>query len=471
MMSLWSNWSRSGDCWPRRSSLAAVAGCGHGGSATDAQGSTAARVVPVTVAASSIGPSSGRSRSSARLRGWEQVTVGTQADRPGRQGPSRHRRPGQPGEPLVELDPVDAKLGVQQAESKYLGELVKLGITKQQAEEFVKKYGISEELLIGQVADEAIAKVPAVVQKQVARERAQQHLTRQRALTQRGAGTPQELEDAENDWRTAAANYDDAVQAARTVIANAFASKVALSQAEQTLKDMTIRAPTPKLIPPELQPHQRAFLRHHQAAGLRGADDQGRRGGRRARDRRPDPALEPGPRAILPTTCESASACGSRPGPIPAWPSRARSRGSTRRSTPSSRTFQVETLVPNERGLLRPGGFAKASIITDAEAKAAVVPIESIVRFAGVTKLFIVENGKARSINDIKTGSEGPRLGRGDEQAAPRDRSGRHHRPNPARRRNARRDPRARACRRSPSRAKPAQFPRPPAAPGASSRR
>jgi RND family efflux transporter MFP subunit len=73
----------------------------------------------------------------------------------------------------------------------------------------------------------------------------------------------------------------------------------------------------------------------------------------------------------------------------------------------SSRTFQVETLVPNERGLLRPGGFAKASIITDAEASAAVVPIESIVRFAGVTKLFVVENGVARSINDLKTGSEG----------------------------------------------------------------
>jgi membrane fusion protein (multidrug efflux system) len=73
----------------------------------------------------------------------------------------------------------------------------------------------------------------------------------------------------------------------------------------------------------------------------------------------------------------------------------------------SSRTFQVETLVPNERGLLRPGGFAKASIITDAEARAAVVPLDSIVRFAGVTKVFIVENGKARSISDIKTGSEG----------------------------------------------------------------
>ena len=73
----------------------------------------------------------------------------------------------------------------------------------------------------------------------------------------------------------------------------------------------------------------------------------------------------------------------------------------------ASRTFQVETLVPNERGLLRPGGFAKASIIIDAESKAAVVPTESIIRFAGVTKLFIVEQGKAHSISDIQTGAEG----------------------------------------------------------------
>ena len=113
----------------------------------------------------------------------------------------------------------------------------------------------------------------------------------------------------------------------------------------------------------------------------------------------------------------------------------------------ASRTFQVETLIPNERGLLRPGGFAKASIITDAEAKAAVVPVESIVRFAGVTKLFVVENGKARSINDIKTGNEGRGWVEVTSKAAPRDGRRRHHRSNPARRRNAGRGPRARAAR------------------------
>ncbi len=75
---------------------------------------------------------------------------------------------------------------------------------------------------------------------------------------------------------------------------------------------------------------------------------------------------------------------------------------------PVSRTFQVETQVPNNRRLLRAGGFAKATIVTDSAAEAAVAPTESIIRFAGVTKLFLVENGKARSVSDIVTGAEGP---------------------------------------------------------------
>jgi RND family efflux transporter MFP subunit len=74
---------------------------------------------------------------------------------------------------------------------------------------------------------------------------------------------------------------------------------------------------------------------------------------------------------------------------------------------PVSRTFQVETQIPNDRRLLRPGGFAKASIITDSASEASVVPTESIVQFAGVTKVFVIEDGKARAINDIVTREEG----------------------------------------------------------------
>ena len=94
-----------------------------------------------------------------------------------------------------------------------------------------------------------------------------------------------------------------------------------------------------------------------------------------------------------------------------------------------SRTFQVETLVPNDRRLLRPGGFAKATIVTDSAAQAAVVPIESIVRFAGVTKLFVVEDDKARAINDIVTGAEGRGWVEVSSKSLPASAIGRHHRP------------------------------------------
>jgi membrane fusion protein (multidrug efflux system) len=340
------------------------------------------------------------------LRGWEQVTVGSK--RTGRVVKVDHDIGDriQPGDVLVELDPVDAKLSVQQAESKYLGELIKLGITRQQAEDFVKMYGISEQLLIGQVADESIAKVPAVVQKRIARDKAQHNLARQRALTQRGAGTPQELDDAENEVRTAVANYNDAVQTARTVIASAVATKVSLSQAEQTLTDMTIRVPTPKRAPPGLN---RTSKLSYAMTKRQVSEGQMIKEGESVAEL----VIEDPIRlwSQVPEQYESDVRVGqrvrvtTRAHPLVAF------EGKIARINPSvdsaSRTFQVETLIPNERGLLRPGGFAKASIITDAEAKAAVVPVESIVHFAGVTKLFVVENGRARSINNIKTGNEG----------------------------------------------------------------
>ena len=348
MMSWWSNWSRL-ETLAVAIVVAAVAGCGHGGSATDAQESTAARVIPVTVASLEHRSVERTVEVIGSLRGWEQVTVGTK--RTGRVVKVHHDIGDrvQPGEPLVELDPVDAKLGVQQAESRYLGELVKLGITRRQAEEIVAKYGISEELLIGQVADDAIAKVPSVIQKRVARERAQQHLTRQRALTQRGAGTPQELEDADTDWRTADANYDDAVQAARTVIANAIASKVSLSQAGQTLLDMTIRAPTPKLIPPSLkrtsalsygvtkrQASEGQMIKEGEAIAELVIEDPIRLWSQVPEQYAED--VEIGQRVALP------------PGPTPAWPSKVRSPGSIRPSRRRAARFRWKRWSPTSAG-------------------------------------------------------------------------------------------------------------------------
>jgi RND family efflux transporter MFP subunit len=60
-----------------------------------------------------------------------------------------------------------------------------------------------------------------------------------------------------------------------------------------------------------------------------------------------------------------------------------------------SRTLLVEAEVPNPAGELRPGSFAKAQIVTQSGETAVLVPIASIVSFAGIDKLLTVEGGKA----------------------------------------------------------------------------
>jgi RND family efflux transporter MFP subunit len=64
----------------------------------------------------------------------------------------------------------------------------------------------------------------------------------------------------------------------------------------------------------------------------------------------------------------------------------------------ASRTFKVEVRVPNADGRLAPGSFAKAAILTKTDSGAPTVPEEAVVSFAGVTKVFVVEDGKAREV-------------------------------------------------------------------------
>lgn len=68
-----------------------------------------------------------------------------------------------------------------------------------------------------------------------------------------------------------------------------------------------------------------------------------------------------------------------------------------------SRTLLVEAEVPNPGGRLRPGSFAKAEIVTEANEAAVLVPTSSIVSFAGIEKVLGVADGKAVE-KRVKTG-------------------------------------------------------------------
>ncbi len=60
-----------------------------------------------------------------------------------------------------------------------------------------------------------------------------------------------------------------------------------------------------------------------------------------------------------------------------------------------TRTLVVEAELANPDGRLRPGAFVRAEIVVDPDAPALVVPPNALVRFAGVDKVFVVQDGVA----------------------------------------------------------------------------
>lgn len=68
-----------------------------------------------------------------------------------------------------------------------------------------------------------------------------------------------------------------------------------------------------------------------------------------------------------------------------------------------NRTLAVEAEVPNERGVLRAGAFARADIVTDASQPIVTVPASALIVFAGVEKVLVVRGGKTAEVR-VQTG-------------------------------------------------------------------
>ena len=59
-----------------------------------------------------------------------------------------------------------------------------------------------------------------------------------------------------------------------------------------------------------------------------------------------------------------------------------------------NRTLAIEAEIPNQQGVLRPGSFARASIVTQTAQPVVMVPASAIVTFAGIEKVMTVKDGK-----------------------------------------------------------------------------
>ena len=246
------------------------------------------------------------------LKGWEDVTLGSK--RVGRVVKTYHDMGDRvdPGALLVELETVDADLAVMQAERQLQAELAKLGL-----KEIPKT-----------VFD--VTTVPSVVQARVTLERARQNLGRERSLIQRGAGTSQDFQNAENDEKAAAAGLENAILTARAILANAQASQVALDVARQARLDMEIRAPVPSATPARRDRADQ--VRHLQAM----RSPKGRCSGRAIRSSTWWSRTRSGSGRTSPSGTARRSSSTSRSGSpsrrTRERPSRGRSRGSTPRS-------------------------------------------------------------------------------------------------------------------------------------------
>jgi membrane fusion protein (multidrug efflux system) len=60
-----------------------------------------------------------------------------------------------------------------------------------------------------------------------------------------------------------------------------------------------------------------------------------------------------------------------------------------------TRSLAIEAQVPNRDGRLRPGFFAKGTVQSRKDAGVAFVPAEAVIYFVGISKVFVVANGKA----------------------------------------------------------------------------
>jgi membrane fusion protein, multidrug efflux system len=365
--------------------LLPLAGCGSHGVEPTVKASTTPKVVPVTVAPLEHRPVERTVDVVGTLKGWEDVTIGAKQE--GRVVKIHHDMGDRvkPGALLFELDPTDAQLAVKQSERQLQVELAKLGLSDLPKGDF------------------EVTTIPAVVQAGVALDKAKQHLARERSLLQRNAGTMQDFQNAENDERAAEAALANAILTARSTLANAQASRAALDVAQHKLDETKIYAPKPSTIPDGVTGAVKFAVAKRQVS-----EGQMVRPG----DAVAELVIENPLRlwTSVPERFNSEVQVGQGVRILVASYPDMPFEGKVTRINPAvdpvSRTFQVEAVVPNNRGLLRPGGFAKASILTNHNSEATVVPLESVVKFAGVIKLFVIEGEKARAI-EVETGLEG----------------------------------------------------------------
>lgn len=266
------------------------------------------------------------------------------------------------GQVVARLDPTDFRLRVEQAEAGLQQARVRLGLSARGTHDRVAPDTTALVRQARAVLDEA-------------------RLTRERMaqLAERELIARAQLDTAVAAELVAEGRYQDALEEVRNRQAVLAQRRSELELARQQLDDTVLRSPVDGMIR-----ERRAAVGEYLAAGAPVATVV-----------RVDPLR-------LRVAVPERDAADVRPGQtvrLAVEGDPASYQGRVARLSPAieeqSRTLLVEAEIPNPRGALRPGSFAKAEIVTDTGQPVIVVPATAIVTFAGIDKILVVADGRA----------------------------------------------------------------------------
>jgi len=295
-----------------------------------------------------------------------------------------------PGEPLLLIDETDLKLVVNEAKKSLELEMAKLGLSVLPDEKFV------------------VTNLPMVAKAAILEKNAVNKLDRLRRIGT--ASSVEDREQAETESKVSKVNLDNAILDVNTALATVRYKQALLSTAEQKLKDTKITVPVVQ------NPGGLDYANFIASLGGKTPFIVYSKGVSEGEMVHLNP-MEPLYRLTLDRVLKlqvslpekelSQLKLGQNASiSVEAYPGRT-FLGSVVRIYPTvdplSRTFQLEIAVVNSSRELKPGFFAKVSIEVDKTIDVLTVPEESVVSFAGVTKVFRVEGDKVKQV-EVKLG-------------------------------------------------------------------
>jgi RND family efflux transporter MFP subunit len=264
------------------------------------------------------------------------------------------------GRVIVKMDDEEYRIKAELAEAGLREALAKLGVDNE------------KDVVINNVSYVKMANAQLI--------NAENDLARMKDLIGKGYIARSQLDDAQAKRDVARANLDSQMEMGRSLYSTVQTKRASLALARKQLADTEVRAPFTGLVSSRMV-HPGDFAKvGTELVHIVKVDPV------RLRGTIPEVSA-PEIRVGQPVTVKLSAVPGKE------------YKGTISRISPSSsqesRSFMVEILIPNGDRALKPGYFAEASVNTRIDKDAMVVPLSSVVNFAGVNKLYVLEGGKA----------------------------------------------------------------------------